>query len=404
MCSFAKVRDKLVFSLMVIDGVQRSAYQSLEGRFEKEHPNIDIFFEGYEQENYKKKIDDFLGKKTRTDIMFWFSGYKLTHYVNQGLVENIAHTWESENLDKEFDQSLKNSVSVAGEPYGIPIHLYQWGIYYKKSVFKKHGLKAPTNWNEFEKVCEKLKSVGISPITVSSKDGWPLLGWFDYLNLRMNGLKFHMDLMIGNVSYLDQKVHLVFEKLVYMIKKKYFIKQHENLNWRKALPFLYRERAGMLLMGNFWSHLIPKTLENEIDFVRFPIINSNVEYFEEMPLDILMIPKNSRNKNNAKKFLAFMSRPDIQEELNAKVKMLPPNKRSRIIQSKGNDSLNSIHFLKKGKEMLSSSKGFSQFFDRDAKPEIAELMIESLRTLFKAPDTPIKGLLDKLEKKRLKIY
>ena len=35
-------------------------------------------------------------------------------------------------------------------------------------------------------------------------------GWFDYLNLRINGYQFHMDLTAGKVSYEDPRLDATF--------------------------------------------------------------------------------------------------------------------------------------------------------------------------------------------------
>ena len=42
-----------------------------------------------------------------------------------------------------------------------------------------------------------LKKNGITPITIGTKFLWTAGGWFDYLNLRINGYQFHMDLTAG---------------------------------------------------------------------------------------------------------------------------------------------------------------------------------------------------------------
>ena len=43
-------------------------------------------------------------------------------------------------------------------------------------------------------------------------DGWPAMGTFDILNMRMNGYEFHIDLMAGKEKWTDPKVKAVFEK------------------------------------------------------------------------------------------------------------------------------------------------------------------------------------------------
>ena len=38
------------------------------------------------------------------------------------------------------------------------------------------------------KLLETLKANNIIPLTLASGSGWPILGWYEYLNLRINGI------------------------------------------------------------------------------------------------------------------------------------------------------------------------------------------------------------------------
>ena len=53
---------------------------------------------------------------------------------------------------------------------------------------------------------------GLTPIAFGDKDGWPAMGTFDILNLRLNGYDFHVDLMAGKEKWTDPKVTTVFQK------------------------------------------------------------------------------------------------------------------------------------------------------------------------------------------------
>lgn len=78
------------------------------------------------------------------------------------------------------------------------------------------------------------------PIVIGTEEDWPVAGWFDYINLRTNGLEFHQDLLQGKISYQDSRVRHVFEKMGDLVKKGYFISGHEAITWKESLPYLYR--------------------------------------------------------------------------------------------------------------------------------------------------------------------
>ena len=44
---------------------------------------------------------------------------------------------------------------------------------------------------------DDMQGKGITPFAFGDKDGWPAMGTFDILNMRLNGFDFHMSLMAG---------------------------------------------------------------------------------------------------------------------------------------------------------------------------------------------------------------
>ena len=56
-----------------------------------------------------------------------------------------------------------------------------------------------------------MKSDGLVPIAFADKDGWPAMGTFDIINMRINGYDFHISLMAGKESWTDPKVKQVFD-------------------------------------------------------------------------------------------------------------------------------------------------------------------------------------------------
>ena len=57
-----------------------------------------------------------------------------------------------------------------------------------------------------------MKADGLTPIAFTDKDGWPPMGTFDILNMRINGYEFHVDLMAGKQAWDSPQVKAVFKK------------------------------------------------------------------------------------------------------------------------------------------------------------------------------------------------
>ena len=103
-------------------------------------------------------------------------------------------------------------MTVDGKQWGIPTTYSVLGYFYRKDIFEKLGIAVPKTWEEFVAAAKKLKENDIIPFTIGTKDVWTPAGWFDILNMRINGYDFHMQLMDGKVPYTDERVKEVFAK------------------------------------------------------------------------------------------------------------------------------------------------------------------------------------------------
>ena len=384
--------SELNIKMMISSGNQRKVFVKIIKKFKKENPNIKVVNREAEQEKYKQQFESWLKQeKGDSDVLFWFAGAKLNHFVKKGWVRSLNDLWKREKLAQVFTEGSRTTVLAPdNHEYGIPLSYYQWGYYYRKSLFKKHGLNEPKTWDEFLKVCDTLKKNGVTPITLGSKWRWTAAAYFDYFNLRLNGLDYHRKLMDGKISYKDKGVQSVFNHWKKLVDNGYFIKNHNKLDWRGSLPYLYRKSAGLLLMGNFLIPKVPKNVINDLGFFRFPQMNPSIPYYEEAPMDILLIPKNAKNVKNAEKFLLYMSSKEVQYELNSQMGMISPNKHTQ----KSKDI-----FIQAGREILEEAKGLSGFYDRDTSPEMFNPGMDAMIEFMKNTDGMNK-VLEKMEKAR----
>jgi hypothetical protein len=87
---------------------------------------------------------------------------------------------------------------------------YPWAVFYRKSLFQEKNYEIPKTLDDLKALAEKMKADGITPFAFADKQGWPAMGTFDNLNMRMNGYDFHISLMAGKESWTDNKVKQVF--------------------------------------------------------------------------------------------------------------------------------------------------------------------------------------------------
>jgi multiple sugar transport system substrate-binding protein len=370
-----------------------AAFNAYVAAFEAAHPDIDVQVNLTEHEAYKTAIRNFLVAEA-PDVAIWFAGNRMKFFVDQGLFMDVSDVWADADFNNIMSSS-KASLSVDGKQYGVPWGYYQWGVYYRKDIFDNLGLNVPKDWEEFKWVCAMLKKNDITPITIGTKYLWTAAGWFDYLNLRINGYAFHMGLTAGKISYEDSRLDAVFDAWRELIEPGYFLENHATYSWQEAQAPQINGEAAMYLIGNFYVPALESAgVVDKMDFFQFPPIKPGVGMYEDAPTDTMHIPSGAKNVADAKKFLAFMSDPSAATNWAKMGGMLSPNSLADAPTDR---------FQQMGFAMLNAADGLAQFYDRDANPDMAKAGMEGFQEFMVKPDREAK-VRAKMEKERRRIY
>ncbi len=417
---------ELVINTGESDAAPKAAWEEMANGFMADNPDVTVKINTFDHEGYKDAIKNFLVTNP-PDVVAWYAGNRMSPFVKNKLFEDVSDVWEQNDLKRSF-RAATEAMSIDGKQWGIPYTNYQWGIYYNKDVFKKFGLLPPKTWGELLVICARLKGAGVVPFTLGSKAQWPTGGWFDYLNLRTNGYRFHMDLTAGKVSYLDPRVEDVFDKWDALVRTGYFIKTHSMLDWQDSLPPLVKGEAAMILLGNFVVNPLRKAgmTETNLGFFQFPIINPQVALAEDAPMDTAHIPSGAKNKKDAKRFLTYISQPQVQVRVNQILGQLPVNNKARLelattVLFKNNTkdtkdtkdtkekkplaSTQTTHvdpLMAAGFTMLIGVNNLAQFYDRDASAEMAKIGLDGFQQYMVRPETKHE-VLNKLERARVRL-
>ena len=88
---------------------------------------------------------------------------------------DYAYDWsnDTEVLDKFNEDAVNLGKDDEGNVKSLPWTYENMGLIYNKDCFEKAGIdKLPTNMDELEEVCKKLKDAGITPFALASKETW----------------------------------------------------------------------------------------------------------------------------------------------------------------------------------------------------------------------------------------
>jgi len=383
----------LVINANTSDPAPRAAWEAVVADFERDNPGVEVKFNVYDHESYKKAIRNWLTGAS-PDVVFWFAGNRMREFVSRKLLSDVSDLF-TEPVRASMPRAGIDLVSVDQRQYGVPYSYYQIGFYFRRDLLDRAGLReAPATWAELIEVCRSLKAAGLDPFAIGSKDLWPTAAWFDYLDLRINGHAFHMALTRGEVPYTDERVRAVFAKWRELLDLGCFAKNHASLSWQESQALLYQGRAAMMLIGNYIVANFPPELRERMDFAPFPAIRYPAGGFEEAPTNSLHIPAAARNKDDARRFLSYVLRADVQERINRALLLLPVNVKSTTADDR---------FLKKGQALLANAEALSQFFDRDANEDLATIAMKGFQEFMINPER-LDSVLDGIERARLRLY
>ncbi len=382
----------IIFNGDTSDPQPKAAFEDVVKKFQAENSGITVKFNIYDHESYKASIRNWL-TSAPPDVALWYSGARMVQFVKPGLLLDVSDLW-TDDMKKQFGPKAVAAVTVDGKQYGVPYSYYQWGIYFRKDLFEKAGVGPIKTWDDLLASCGKLKASGVEAIDLGSKDLWPTAGWFDYLDLRINGYAFHKELMAGTVAWTDPRVRAVFAHWRQLLDKGCFVKNHTSLSWQESQSLLYQGHAAMMLIGNFITQGFPPEVADKMDFQPFPTIVAGVADAEEAPTESIHIPAGAKNVADAKKFLQFMMRADVQGEINKTEHQLPSNLMAPVADDR---------FLAAGAKLLGAAPNLTQFLDRDTSEDLATVAMKGFQEFMVKPDR-LDSVLATIEKARKRIY
>jgi multiple sugar transport system substrate-binding protein len=388
----AMAEGSLVISSNQSDAAPRAAFEALVEKFKAANPDISVEFNTIEHEAYKTAIRNFLVADTGPDVGMWFAGNRMAGFVEDGLFADISDVWADAGLSDAM-ASTEPSITFDGKQYGLPYAYYQWGLYVRSDIMEANGISQFDTFDDLLAACGTLRAAGIAPVTIGTKFLWTAAGWFDYLNMRTNGLDFHIDLMLGKVAYDDERVVATMANWRKALDAGCFIENHQNYSWQEAQPALINGEAAMYLMGNFLIPNLPAETSANMEYWQFPDINAGMARGEDAPTDLLFMPANAVNKDNARKFLAFAAQAENIEALAAATQVLPTHKDAKPLDDP---------FLNAGAAVLAASKT-AQFYDRDTTPEMAAVGMQGFQDFMLNPDEVLE-ILEELEEERARIF
>jgi len=375
------------------DAVPKAAIAKVVQNFKMANPGLTVTVNTVDHNTFQNNINTYL-QGNPDDVFTWFSGYRMRYFASKGLAGDISDIWP--NLQGETAALKAASTGDDGKQYFVPGTYYPWAVHYRKSVWDKHGYTVPKTLDELKTLAAQMKKDGLNPIAFADKDGWPAMGTFDILNMRVNGYDFHVSLMAGKEDWTSPKVAKVFGTWAGLAP----YQQTDSLGrtWQEAAQSLQKGTSGMYYLGTFLAQQFSATDQLDLKFFNFPEVDSTIGSDAiDAPIDGYMMAKRPKNEAGAKKLLTYLSGPEAQlVQVTADTSVVATNTKT--------DTSKYTSLQKAELAFASAAKHIAQFLDRDTRPDFAQTVITPALQSFIQNPSNAASILSSIEKQKKALF
>lgn len=387
----AATGGEVSFGSNASDEIPKKVVQALADGF-KASSGTTVKINTQDHNTFQENINNYLQGKP-DDVFTWFAGYRMRFFAARGLAGDVSDVWGKLT---GFTEGFKSaSTGDDGKQYFVPSSYYPWAVFYRKSVWAEKGYTVPTTLDELKTLSGQMQKDGLTPIAFADKDGWPAMGTFDILNMRINGYQFHIDLMAHKVAWNDPKVKQVFTTWAELLP----FHQADPLGrtWQEAAQAVQNKEAGMYLLGLFVTQEMTANLD-DVDFFTFPTIDPAIGSDAlDAPIDGFMMAAKPEDEARAKALLEWLG----SKEAGTILSQTDP---TTLVANSEVDTSGYTALQKKSAELVGSAKNIAQFLDRDTRPDFAStVMIPALQTFLKNPKD-VDGLTNSIENQAKTIF
>jgi multiple sugar transport system substrate-binding protein len=376
------------------DPVPKKAYAAVFKAFTQK-TGVKVSVNTVDHNTFQEQINSYLQGRPQ-DVFTWFAGYRMQFFAQKKLLSPIDDVWKT--LAPKFSPAMQAaSKGLDGHYYFVPIYNYPWAVFYRKSVFAQKGYTVPTTWDQFVALAKKMKADGLTPIAFTDKDGWPAMGTFDILNMRINGYAYHVRLMAGKESWDSPQVKAVFNQWTELLP--YYSSGALGLTWQEGAQQIVSKQAGMYLLGSFVGQQFTDPADHaDLDFFAYPSIDPKWGQDSiDAPIDGFLLSRKPKDEAAAKQLLTYLGSA-AAENIYLKTDS------NDVGASKSVSKASYTALQKKAATMIAGSKHIAQFMDRDTRPDFAStVMIPAIQTFLNKPDD-VNGLVKSIQQQKASIF
>ena len=263
---------------------RQPALDVLVGEYES-RANIRIVPSYFDVDGIKDAKKVAAASRTLPDMWFNWGGSLGGFYAENNLLYDLTDYARANNWDRIFSPGALNLATLHGQLAGYPISYNALAVYYRRDIFNRFNLRAPTTFEEFERVCSVLRENGIIPIATAGQFGWHVMRFVELLIEHYAGATLHDQMSTFMTSYNNDAVVRALTKYKEFVDRNFLPPGFVTLSPGDTSILLFSGQAAMDIQGQWYDGNIIRDEQNMDNFGTFAFPsggNNRLSAFVEM--------------------------------------------------------------------------------------------------------------------------
>ncbi len=293
-------------------------------KYQQANPGVKIDVKNIASDQYFNTLKTRLLSGDPPDIITTGPGTDYNEAARQGYLLDLTGDPMLDNIQPSALEAAK----VDGKVYGIPYDLVSLVVLYNKKIFEDNGLNVPTNYEEMLKVCETLKSKGITPVSYGIKDNY-VTQFLPYMIAPMavyaGNPNWDKELAEGKAKFNSPEWKRVFGVPLEFKEKGYLTPNALGIGDQQSVEIFAKGEAAMTFTGT-WATSVAKAANPDIEIGMFPFPGNREGEDNWMNLSlgqIMSISATSKVAEESKAYLQAWTTTDYAQVWTDEAKTMP---------------------------------------------------------------------------------
>ena len=179
------------------------------------------------------------------------NGVVFGEWADLGLLLELDGVAAQGSWKKILFPTVWSLIDVRNHVVAAPLGIHRINVlFYNRKIFERLGLTPPKTWTDFERVANKLKQAGITPLAQSS-EAWQIATLFENLILAESGPAYYRQLFVEMKpsAYNDPKLPHALKRLRAL--KQWMPQPIKERPWTEMTRQLADGKAAMFVMGDW---------------------------------------------------------------------------------------------------------------------------------------------------------